>query len=223
MSIIRLGALVLLLAMSSSGFAGLTTEWKEVGNGGKIIRCDSTVQSLDVYEAKNVYYWHPQPASLSLANNFSNIGGYGSFETSLQRARQFLLRLKERDVPLWEKYDKLQDFQKETLFLADRELADITDLGSTVTPIDCTLHQLVIQRNHLIQGKRYLINRKLWLRIPYDQQAAMILHEVVYFEALHRKKILTDSEPVRQMTGLILSQELETLPQSFYILIKKRL
>lgn len=213
-----------IFALLSVAQAGVSTEWKEVGNGGKIVICDSTVQTLDVFEAQALYYWHLLPASLIAADNFSRLSIYADVDVSLQMARRFLMRLKKRDPDLWYAYSEiLKRFKQEAQLLDDRILADVPDEGLTALPAGCELRQLVVQRVTALRGKRYVINRKLWQKLPYDQQAAMILHEVVYFEALQRRKNLMDSHSVRRMTGLILSQELETLPQIAYLILKRTL
>jgi hypothetical protein len=51
----------------------------------------------------------------------------------------------------------------------------------------------------------------------------MIIHEIVYSEALARRKNLMSSRAVRRMTGLILSKELSTLSEIFYEILKKDL
>lgn len=222
MKISRLVSILVCVTLTSSGHADVTPEWKEVGNGGKILVCDATVRTLDVFEAQTVYYWHPLPASLLAIDNFSPLSIYGSFDTSLQLARRFLLRLKKRDSILWQHYSEiLGHFKQESDFLDNRILSNVPDEGLTAIPAACELRQLVVQRDTALNGKRYVIDRKLWQRLPYDQQAAMILHEVIYFEALQRQKPLVDSHCVRRMTGLILSQELETLPQTSYELLKQ--
>ncbi|MBS1969565.1 MAG: hypothetical protein JSU04_04635 [Bdellovibrionales bacterium] len=224
MSLIRNTLLVLTLAFASLSFAGVSLEWKEVGNGGKILLCDSTVQALDVYEAQVVYYLHPHPQSLTQVDNFSKLSIHDNFDLSLKTANKFLLRLKKRDADLWEKYSELlQRFRQESFFLTDRELAPTPDEDITQIPATCELRQLIVQRNPIYNGTRYVIDRKLWLRLPSEQQAAMIIHEIVYSEALERRKDLMSSRAVRRMTGLILSQELATLPQSMYEIVKKDL
>jgi hypothetical protein len=212
------------LLTASFVFAGVSLEWKEVGNGGKILLCDSTVQALDVYEAEVVYYWHPFPQSLTEADNYSKLSIYDDFDLSLQTAHGFLLRLRKRDAGLWQKYNALlQRFRQESFFLTDRELAPTPDEEITPIPVGCELRQLIVQRNPIIKGTRYVINRKLWLRLPPEQQAAMIIHEIVYSEALARRKNLMSSRAVRRMTGLILSREISTLSETIYKILKKDL
>lgn len=224
MNLIRSVLVTLTIIFASLSFAGVSLEWKEVGNGGKILLCDSTVQALDVYEAQAVYYWHPLPSSLIKQDNFSKLSIYGDFDLSLQTARRFLLRLKKRDADLWEKYSALlQRFRQESFFLTDRDLSPTPDEDITPIPAACGLRQLIVQRNPIYNGTRYVIDRKLWLRLPPEQQAAMIIHEIVYAEALARRKNLMSARAVRRMTGLILSQELSTLPETSYQILKKDL
>lgn len=224
MIFIRSALWVLTFVFTSFSFAGVSLEWKEVGNGGKILICDSTVQALDVYEAQVVYYLHPLPRSLTKPDNFSKLSIYDNFDLSLQTARRFLLRLKKRDADLWEKYSALlQRFRQETFFLTDRELSPTADEDITQIPAACELRQLIVQRNPIYNGTRYVIDRKLWLRLPPEQQAAMIIHEIVYSEALARRKNLMSSRTVRRMTGLILSHEISTLSETFYQILKKDL
>ncbi len=74
-------------------------------------------------------------------------------------------------------------FFNRTTFV-DHDLQDIPDSQHLVLPIGCNIQQLAIQERQADGSVRYTIDRRLWNRLDTGNQAGLILHEMIYTEAL---------------------------------------
>ncbi len=64
-------------------------------------------------------------------------------------------------------------------------LQDVPDSNHIVLPVACEIRQLVIQSK--VNGQpNYLVDQNLWLMLNGTQKAGLILHEVIYEEALEQ-------------------------------------
>ncbi|WP_374028881.1 hypothetical protein [Bdellovibrio bacteriovorus] len=203
----------LLIMMISFADASMIREWKEVGNGGNVLQCSRTnIWMFDAFEAQYHYRLKPSiPAQSIFATNDLD---------ALSLAELLLLRLQPRDFNRWQTYQNhLGRFAQEAEFLEHVTLAPIDDTGYTgyrALPLNCQIKQLIVQRRTLQNGKRYVINRRLWSRLPLDQQAVAILHEVIYRAALEANPELNTSASVRYMNALIISNGIQDISEFAY-------
>lgn len=89
------------------------------------------------------------------------------------------------------------------------------DDGNVVAPDDCKIIQIAVQRQQPFDSaKRYFIREDLWLQFNNDQRAGLMLHEIIYREALQRGHI--DSAATRYFTSLLASDALATMSKEDY-------
>ena len=217
-------AITFLLMMSSVAFAG--TDWAEVGNGADVIICsDSRSGRLyDTYETTHRFGFDLQYPSFQLPPRLDNLPGHDSryVMSAVNIAKDLIQRLQLRDPEMMKSLLQWADsFPQEARFVSG-DLLDIPDTGIGVVPAGCSLRQLVIQRTpKLPEDRLYLVAHDYWRFMLLEQQAATVVHEVLYRYALKKNPGLRSSEPVRYFNALILSKKIETMSESEYLEIKK--
>lgn len=182
--------LILLIALLTPA-----TAWAlgyEVGNGGDAVVCQTAgtlqVEILDFYEAR-VLYGMP----LSLAGT-----------DPVRIAEDALENFPPSEVARRLAYKKeIRDFLAQTLFVSDATLFEIADSHEAIVPRGCIIRQLAVQRQFGF-GKRYAVQKDLWDAMPPVQQAGLILHEVIYAEAIalgHQDSLATRRMNIAIATG----------------------
>lgn len=183
----------------------------EVLNGGDAVVCPDgkggiqSVELLDVYENRVL---RPSYVPAMGANNLS----------AFEKVEHILQRLSTIDPVRAKNYlDALNDFFNSTIFLPNVQLADVQDSAHLVLPKNCELQQLAIQLSNvsLPEGMRIIVNEDLWNLMDVDNQAALILHEIIYQEATilgHQTSFL-----VRYYNGFICSEAPSKISKSLYI------
>jgi hypothetical protein len=153
---------------------------KEVGNGGDAVVCRNnagditSVELLDYYEAR------------VMRGIEVNLGGtILSVEEKVDLA---LSRIKTRAPKRFQRYQKLvNEFFEESKFISNIHLVDISDSENVLLGKGCVVEQLAIQQEPIFEeDARYLINKDLWDLLSLDHQAGLVLHEIIYFEAIHQ-------------------------------------
>jgi hypothetical protein len=150
----------------------------QVGNGGKAVVCrrnSGQIASsllLDFYESEVLY--HLRPSFIS-----------GSY---LEKARAAISSLRNIDN---HRHEFLQSLL--TAFVANTRfvkspLIDTPDSDHIVAaPQGCSIEQAAIQiKPSFPQDKRYTINEEIWNSLDEDHRAGLVLHEIIYFEAIAR-------------------------------------
>lgn len=186
-----------------------------VGNGGDVLVCKNkshqitNIELLDHYEAKTI-----RGLSIDFEVSSSDI------EHRLEVA---FSRLKRLSPDRSEKYKKwAQDFVSEAQFLKDIELVDVPDSEHIVIPKGCHIQQIANQATTLLPGqKRYTIDLELWQQLNPDQKAGLILHELVYREALLLGQV--NSVASRFLASLMASPKLLEFSQSEFVDLLKDL
>jgi hypothetical protein len=169
-----IGAFALLLSVSA--LAG-----GSVGNDGDGVVCraqDGTIQSvelLDYYEGRV-----QRGFDLSLGHPAED------FQIKINRILQNLSKLANIRS---KKYAELSnDFFNQAVLIPNVDLVDIPDSQNIIVPKNCKVEQLAIQREPQLPGdKRYTISKDLWDQMDGNQKAGLILHEVIYRDALEWK------------------------------------
>ena len=203
----------LLLAFSPLCFAG-----QEVGNGGDAVVCrypNGSIKSaelLDIYEARTLR---------GVENNTSE---KNSLEEQIQDLLERLSIISQR---------RANDYKTEAIrfvansqILQDVELENIPDSEHVIVKKGCQIEQVAVQREpQFPEDKRYVINKEIWDHFDLINKASLIMHELLYKEALtYRHK---NSQQVRYFNSLLLNDDFLTDFQqytdkevaSFYTLI----
>lgn len=203
-------ALALPAANAKTGEDDLILHGYEVLNGGDVVVCRNaasritSVKMLDLVEAEIL----PRGLVLELGPS------HWSAEDKVIYA---LERLKILDPERTSNYlEELGLFFESAVFLPNIELADIPDSHHIVIPANCTLKQIAIQISNidLPEPARIIIDRDLWDHLDNDNRAALMLHEIVYKEAIslgHKTSFRT-----RYLNGFICSQKAKEIDASRY-------
>ncbi len=194
-----------LLLCSLLCFCFQALAWTERGNGGNIIMCDDPSQDkfYDAFEAEYLYGLKPR---------------FPHSNTSLSVARSLIDRIPEAGHRLKVFMShRLSQFESEASFIDNVILLPVNDIGVTLVPKNCTLHQTIIQREPRFKGdKRYIISNDKWKRLTPEHQAVGIIHELLYSYALHLKRPGTTSELIRYFNALIISGEISSFTNNEY-------
>ncbi len=184
-----------------------------VGNGGDGIVCRSgtkpEVETLDLYEAR------------TMRGITAELGGPQlSWRDKLDIA---LTRLEKIDHFRAAHYqDRLNTFLSEASFIPGIKLIDIPDSQQVILPSQCTIEQVAIQKPPQFPGDAYyVVNKDLWDLMSTDNQAALVLHEIVYREAIefgHQNSI-----SARYFNSLVLSNRFDKIALNDYIHLLYRL
>lgn len=151
-----------------SAFAGV----KVIGTGGKGVFCPGTAPKvLDLVEGEGIHSLPPDTAGLS-GDGFS-------------QATQVFQRL-EKVFPSFVKFSlrRLEEIQKSVQWRDS--LPDINDTAHWWIPAGCELRQLAFFRWEEIEShartpqREYFINQNYWNLLSAHQQAALLVHEVLY-------------------------------------------
>lgn len=162
------------------------------GNGGNVLSCPAASKTivLDAYEQSARFGLHPD---LSMLNSKS------FYELLLQKASKI--------SPLFSQNLKQSAEQvlKSVLILDNINLGTIDDSYPFFIPKQCEIKLAALQRN----GK-VLISAIYWNQLTQEQKFFLMSHEILYFNALKQTSVINDSEPIRILNSLLLSQELQT-------------
>ena len=183
----------------------------EVLNGGDVVVCRNqlgeilSVELLDVMESQLFTGRFP----LELGS---------PFWTATDKARFALNRLLPLDPERASRYlQQLVDFFDAVMFLEKVSLVDVPDSHHLAIPKNCELEQVAIQISNIIlpEPARIIINKDLWDLMDADNQAALILHEIIYQEAFLLGH--TTSFRVRYFNNFICSNKPNELDLSRYV------
>jgi hypothetical protein len=183
----------------------------EVLNGGDVVVCRNqlgeilSVELLDVMESRLFLDRFP----LELGN---------SSWTATEKARFALNRLMPLDPERATRYlQQLVDFFDSVMFLEKVSLVDVPDSHHLAIPKNCDLEQVAIQISNIMlpEPARIIINKDLWDLLDADNQAALILHEIIYQEAFLLGH--TTSFRVRYFNNFICSNKPNELDLSRYV------
>ncbi|MFP5385562.1 MAG: hypothetical protein ACLGHN_05745 [Bacteriovoracia bacterium] len=208
----KLALVVILYSLSLQLFA-----WSERGNGGNSIICDDSKQNkfYDAYEAEFRYgrkpvFPYPQRECYDETS---------CFNLSVTIARDLINRIPDFDTRLKVfMHQKLRSFGDESNFLDNIVLLPIDDMGIAFIPRNCKLHQTVIQREPRVPGdKRYIISNDQWKKLSPHHQAVGIIHELLYYYATHIQRPIKNSEGIRYLNGIIISDEISNLNEQQFM------
>ena len=206
---------LLLTWFTSLALCGVSlADVRNVGNGGDVVVCRDgqnkilSVELLDFYEGRVLNGRHPLPMD-------------GDTDALVEIALQRLGKVNPTRQARYAKWAK--SFHEEAAYIPNANLVDIDDSRHIVLPAGCTISQIAIQRpiREGIEKKRYVINDDLWKELNPLNQAGLILHELIYREAIEGD--ISDSKLVRLINSLIFSDTLSSVSFPSYAALLKDL
>lgn len=166
-------SLLLICTLLIGSLAQAGNDWFETGNGGFVIQCEGKkTELLDLYEAQT---------SLQLVLDQS-----AESLTSLDVRMEHLFNKLEKQDTYRAKLFRgwYKDFFKSANFLTGYTINPLPDVGFTFIPKGCKLDLAVYQVEPTRFLKdRYTINKDLWNELDTLNQAALVMHELIYREA----------------------------------------
>lgn len=187
----------------------------EIGNGGGILQCKTDdgktyVKFFDEFEAEFRYEYGIVPPKTN-SNDVKVI------------ALAYLERLKSHDPKLFATAaGYLREFNNEALYLTHEYIITVPDVGFGVIPKNCSYIQLVIQKNPTYPNdERYWINFEHWKMLNSQQQAMVLVHEVLFRRAREVTSNMPSSEGLRHFVALIISQQISVITDEGYLKWKK--
>ncbi|MES2854876.1 MAG: hypothetical protein V4692_03380 [Bdellovibrionota bacterium] len=190
-------------------FSSMTFGGHEVGNGGDVVLCRSTsdlqpsVELLDFYEARTL---RGITHTLGPAN-----------QPFLEKVETAIARLDSISPARANRYRaQASTFMSDSIFLPGVILTDVPDSANVALPVGCTIEQIAIQKEpQFPEDKRYTISKDLWDQLDEDGKAGLVLHEIIFREALgfyHETSIST-----RYINSYIAADKLQGLTQKDFI------
>jgi hypothetical protein len=182
---------------------GVAKAGNENGNGGDAVVCRNAKQEiisaelLDYYEARVM-----RGITIEL-----NTSGYG------YKILMALDRIKNLAPLRYARYRELADkFSSEAKWIPGIALVDIPDSQETFIPRGCAVEQVAVQaRPRFPEDSYYTISKDIWDKMDDTSKAGLILHEIIYREALAQTQPHTNSIYVRYFNSYISSKKLAGL------------
>lgn len=166
------------------------------GGGGRAVVCRDgagkikTAELLDLWEARVIDKLTLRKALPTYRANlvdaltrYNNVLGY-SFGTD----------------PATSLESQLKEIESATTFLPDSvRLESVDDSKEPAVPVGCKVEQLA----HLYEDRRLLIQESIWNRLNPQNKAALIIHEMMYYE--RREQGDSNSRTARRWVGAFFS------------------
>lgn len=178
-------SLIFVIATTLNALSAQANNWYDRGNAGFVLACvGKKPVVLDLHE-----------------NSTRQIGEiqFSSQTSVLAKALDIIGRLEARDMGRAAQYKSWAlSFFDEVQWVREAAFHQTPDLGMVIIPNGCRLEQVVFQRNPSILNKtRYLIDENLWNQLDSDNQAALVVHEVIYREFMNSATKELASERIR--------------------------
>lgn len=180
------------------------------GNGGDVIVYHNPGKPSEITKVELVDYFEAQ----WLYGFNLDLGAMGTdWKKGVQNVLDRIGLYSEYRSELYQSY--FDDFLDETNFLSGVVLPDIPDTGDIPMPTNSRIEQIAIQREpRFPRESRYLINVDLWKHLDPQHKAGLILHEIVYRDAIHHGA--KNSIAARYLNGLFSSDDFSMLSYPGY-------
>jgi hypothetical protein len=205
--------------------AGQLVSGNERGNGGDAIVCLQgfefgglgTTQTLDYYQA------------IISRETFVFFGGPGETEPGkisddvFKKARLLISRIEPFDPIRAKKYRQwLSTFASESTINRTTSLIDIHDEGLIEDYPGCFLLQIAKQNPDPQSGSaRYSIDGRLWDRLDADNQATLLIHEIIYRDAIALGQ--QSSAQVRKLVAKLMDPDFSKSSRANYVTLMNQL
>lgn len=185
-------------------FSSLALASVKIGNGGLVAYCeahsDKKIESIelpDFLEAR--FRWDL---------NLPSLKDKTPWKTQVENV---LVQLSKRSPLRAQIYGEwLETFTADAKFVEGFELPSTNDAIYLPFPINCKVKQAIVQIDPEVpQDKRYYINVEIWKELSENQKAGLVMHELIYREAL--KNDFSDSKWVRYFNALLWSNSIATV------------
>ncbi len=185
----------LILALAAWISVGTALAGEVVGNGGDVLVCpNKKPELLDFYEARVLKKITRRP----------DLSGATAIEIAKSTLRD-LEKINPARARIY--HARIESFYNDASFVSDARLEDIPDSAHVVLPIGCALKQIAIQvPRGLPRDPIYIVDKSLWDAMDLENQAGLILHEVIYTDAIRYGH--TNSISVRYLNGVLPSDRL---------------
>lgn len=173
-----------------------------IGNGGDVVNCSTSVEMLDLYEGRTL-------RGLNFDQSLLGVDEASTVQNILNR----LETIDPMRATLYRNW--ANSFMSEARLVPNADLTDIPDSQHLAVPSGCKIEQVVIQKEpEFTEDPRFIISEKLWNQMDTTSRASLILHELVYREALslnHENSIAS-----RYLNSLITSVRFASLSKIDY-------
>lgn len=201
-----------LLFTASSALALNGGDWWDKGNGGFALSCpDQKLRTFDLYELQNRY-----EDTMTLDEKAQ--------DSLNQRVHYLLDKVAALNPARASKYRAwYQDFHKESQF-TEEVLQGTPDIGLGQIPESCSLEIVIFQRSPgILNPYRYTIRKAHWNRLSTIDQAALVMHELIYREASEADNQHLTSERSRYLNAWINSLEFSKVSLNEYLIRLQKL
>ncbi|WP_413585215.1 hypothetical protein [Bdellovibrio sp. HCB274] len=180
----------------------------ELLNGGDVIACPGyevpSYQSLDIFEGANVYGL--KPTEFRITTDYKVI------------LNQIIDRLAKVDAERANRYRIYLNKFEEQARIVPGEFSNIRDEGFHTVPEGCSLKQAAAQfRKHTPEGIKYIFNQTIWNEMKAPTRAALVLHELIYREALLPQYNAKSSARVRYFNAFLHSSKMNNIDFNTYV------
>ncbi len=188
-----------------------TTAFSATGGstgGGNVVSCTDPLTHMKTYRLLD--YYEAETLMPELLPELSK------GKTELEKVDFVLDRLEKHDAKRARKYRAIaRDFFKNAQFILNKVLPDINDHGYVPKEPHCVIEQLAVQNiSPFAQVKKYVIREEFWKKLSVEDRAGLILHEVIYEEAMAVGQ--KTSRNSRYFNALVSSKRLETMSAADY-------
>lgn len=159
-------------------------------NGGNVIVCGNNVELLDYYEARLT------------GKKLQFDPGLTTYKDKLNHLFERWKEVAPKRMKLYSEW--LNEFESDAGIYPGIEIPEIQDTGTVAIPSGCKMIPAAFQRRDedIFPGeKRYVINKDLWDLMDANQKAGLVLHELIYREAI--KNVHETSLQTRYFNGFL--------------------
>lgn len=174
-----------------------------VGNGGNVVVCDHIFEGREFQTTEILdFYEYREHLDLKPDRDTHIISSYREIVSAIiTRIRRFDPKRADLYQELFERIDI-----PETYLSSDYVLYDVKDAGHLVLQQSCVLKQIAIQYHDDWQNDReFVINKKYFDQLTEFSKAGLIMHEIVYWDAVERGHL--NSIPARGFVRFLFSKQ----------------
>lgn len=199
--------LTILLLCASQAHAG-----DKVLNGGNLVVCRDTAGSVRSTQMLDFYEVEQRGQHVKLDSSKK------TWDEKLKAKFADWQTVAPERMALYRGW--LDTFMNEAGIYPGISIPAIPDYGSVAIPAACSLEPVAFQRrdDDIYPGvKRYVINKDLWDLLDETQRAGLVLHELIYREAI--PLLHQTSYPTRYFAGFLASSSL--VPEDYLAVVAR--